>query len=106
MWVQPRQITRAFRMRVAAGRNHFRSISFQAVAGMRSVPQVGQQRPLEAQFRVSGSPVLAAARACDQGGLPHPAWGQHHAQEAARLGKAAVRPTSFGATRHHNQTCL
>lgn len=106
MWVQPRQITRAFRMRVAARRNHFRSISFQAVAGMRSVPQVGPQRPLEAHFRVSGSPVQAAARACVQGGLPHPAWGQHHAQETARLGKAAVRPTSLGATRHHNQTCL
>lgn len=108
MWVQSRQITRAFRMRVAAGRIHFRSISFQAVAGMRSVPQVGQQRPLEAQFRVSGSPVLAATRACVQGGLPHLAWGQHHAQETARLGKAAVRPISpdLGATRHLNQTCL
>uniref|UniRef100_A0ABK0LUX0 Transmembrane protein 121 n=1 Tax=Rattus norvegicus TaxID=10116 RepID=A0ABK0LUX0_RAT len=74
---------------------------------MRSVPQVGPQRPLEAQFRVSRSPMQAAARACVQGGLPHPAWGQHHAQETARLGKAAV-PTSpgLGATRHHNQICF
>lgn len=109
VWVQPRQITRAFR--VAAGEvggNHFRSISFLAVAGMRSVLQVGLQRPLEAPFRGSRSRVLAAARACVQGDLLHPAWGQHHTQEIARPGKAGVRPAnpSLRATLRHNLTCI
>lgn len=111
--VQPRQIIRAFRMRVAVGMgegggNHFRSSSFLAVAGMRSVPQVGLQRPLEAPFPGSRSRVLAAARACVRGGLLHRAWGQHHAQETARPGKAAVCPTNpnLGDTLQHNLTCI
>lgn len=58
VWVQPPQITRAFRMRLAEGRNHFRSVSFLAVAGMRSIPQVGLQRPLEAPFSSSGLGAL------------------------------------------------
>lgn len=90
------------------GGNHFRSSSFLAVAGMRSVPQVGLQRPLEAPFPGSRSRVLAAARACVREGLLHRAWGQHHAQETARPGKAAVCPTNpnLGDTLQHNLTCI
>lgn len=95
-------------MAAGGGGNHFRSISFLAVAGMISVPQVGLQRPLEAPFRGSRSRVLAAARACVQGGLLHRAWRQHHTQETARPGKAGVRPAnpSLCATLPHNLTCI